>query len=121
MRRDAMERLQAEGVRGLLGGRTELRFRKKAPPELLDLQLEPRGLLHPDCIPAGTPPPCPTCGRHAFARPDEPILAAASLPTDVDVFRLENFATMIVGTERFVDAVKRLELPGIACRELPTR
>lgn len=121
VRRDALDRLQAEGVRGLLGGRPELRFRKKEPPELLDLQIAPSGLLHPECIPSGAPPPCPTCGRHAFARPDEPILVAASLPTDVDVFRLANFATMIIGTERFVDAVKRLGLAGIACHELPAR
>lgn len=121
VRRDAMDRLQAEGVRGLLGGQTELRFRKKESPELLDLQLEPRGLLHPDCIPSDASPPCPTCGRHAFARPNDPILAAASLPADVDVFRLANFATMIIGTDRFVDAVRRLGLEGIACRELPTR
>ncbi|WIG99418.1 double-CXXCG motif protein [Myxococcus sp. SDU36] len=28
---------------------------------------------------------------------------------------------MIIGTERLVDAVRRLGLEGVACRELPTR
>ncbi|WP_275902270.1 double-CXXCG motif protein [Myxococcus vastator] len=37
------------------------------------------------------------------------------------MFRLANFATMIIGTERLVDAVSRLGLEGIACREIPTR
>jgi uncharacterized double-CXXCG motif protein len=119
--RETVERLQAEGVRGLLGCRAELRFRQKNPPELLELQLEPHGRLHPACIPPDVPPPCATCGRHAFRRPEDPILHAASLPTDLDLFRVGNFATMIIGTERFMEAVRSLALTGIAFRELPTR
>ncbi|NMO14791.1 hypothetical protein HPC49_17310 [Pyxidicoccus fallax] len=121
VRRDALEQLQTAGVRGLLGCGTALRFRQKNPPELLELQIEPRGRLHPDCIPPDEPPPCPTCGRFALARPDDPVLDEASLPTDRDLFRVGNFATMVIGTERFVDAVRRLELDGITFRELPTR
>ncbi|MFP2905761.1 double-CXXCG motif protein [Pyxidicoccus sp. 3LFB2] len=121
MRREALERLQTEGVRGLLGCRTELRFRQKRPPELLELQLEPHGRLHPDCIPLDEPPPCATCGRFGLARPDEPILDAASLPTDLDLFRVGNFATMVICTERFMETVRRLELDGCTFRELPTR
>lgn len=118
---DVLQRLQAEGLRGLLGCRTELRFRQKNPQELLELQIEPRGRLHPDCIPPDVPPPCTLCGRQGFRLPDEPILDAASLPTDLDLFRVGNFATVIVGTERFKDTVQRLELDGILFRELPTR
>jgi uncharacterized double-CXXCG motif protein len=121
LRRDTLERLQAEGLRGLLGARTELRWRQKNPPEMLELQLEPLGRLHPDCIPPDEPPPCPTCGRFGLTRPDEPILDAASLPTDRDLFRVGNFATMLIGTERVMDAVRRLELDGITFRELPAR
>jgi uncharacterized double-CXXCG motif protein len=119
--RNALERLQGEGVGGLLGCRTELRFRQKNPPELLELQIEPHGRLHPDCIPPDVPPPCTTCGRFGLSRPDEPILDAASLPTDLDLFRVGNFATMVIGTERFIEAVRRLELDGLTIRELPTR
>ncbi|MFY1826851.1 hypothetical protein ACN47A_13105 [Myxococcus fulvus] len=32
-----------------------------------------------------------------------------------------NFATMVIGTERFRDSVLRLELDGLTFRELPTR
>ncbi|NMO20506.1 hypothetical protein HPC49_45860 [Pyxidicoccus fallax] len=119
--RDPLERLQAEGVRGLSACPTALRFRQKNPPELLELQVEPRGRLHPDCIPPDVPPPCTTCGRFGISRPDEPILEAASLPGDRDLFRVGNFATMVIGTERFKDAVLRLNLDGITFRELPTR
>ncbi|WP_164010654.1 double-CXXCG motif protein [Pyxidicoccus trucidator] len=121
LRRDTLERLQAEGIRGLLGARTELRWRQKNPPEMLELQLEPLGQLHPDCIPPDEPPPCQTCGRFGLTLPDEPILDAASLPTDRDLFRVGNFATLIIGTERFMEAVRRLELDGITFRELPAR
>ncbi|MBZ4420586.1 double-CXXCG motif protein [Myxococcus sp. RHSTA-1-4] len=117
----ALEVLQGEGLRGLRGCRTEIRFSPKGIPELLDLHIEPRGLLHPDCIPRGTPPPCPKCGRHAFSLPKEPILDAASLPKDLDLFRLRNFATVLIVTERFKDVVERFELDGLTFRELPVR
>lgn len=121
VQRDALGRLVSEGVRGLKGCRTELRFRKKAAPELLELQIEPHGLLHPDCIPPEDRAPCATCGRQGFSLPEEPILDAASLPTDLDLFRLANFATVIVATERFKDVVQRLELGEVVFRELPLR
>jgi uncharacterized double-CXXCG motif protein len=119
MRREPLERLQAEGLRGLKGCRTELRFRKKDPPELLEMELLPRGAFHPDCQPE-LPPPCPKCGRRGLKRPDEPILDAAKLPEDLDLFRMAG--TMIVVTERFVEAVRRLGYEqDIAFRELPIR
>jgi uncharacterized double-CXXCG motif protein len=96
-------------------------FRPKGVSELLYLHIEPRGLLHADCIPRGTPPPCPKCGRHGFSLPKEPILDAASLPTDLDLFRLRNFATVLVVTERFKNVVERLGLDGLTFRELPVR
>lgn len=118
--REALERLQSEGVMGLRAYPTALRFRQKRPPELLELRVDPHGRLHPDCIPPDEPPPCPTCGRFGLTRPDEPILDAASLPTELDLFRVGNFATMVIGTERFVDSVNRLGLDGLTIRELPT-
>lgn len=121
VRQDAMEGLQAAGVQGLVGCRPELRFRQKDAPALLELQIEPRGRLHPDCIPPETPPPCETCGRHAFSLPEAPVLDAASLPNDLDLFRVGNFATVVIGSERFMNAVSQLALDGISFRELPTR
>jgi uncharacterized double-CXXCG motif protein len=119
--REALEQLQAEGVRGLRGFPTELRFRtKKHPPELLELEILPQGRLHPDCTPP-RPPPCPTCGRDSFTRPEEPILEAASLPTHTDLFRVGDFDSMIIGTERFVEALWHLDLDELEPQELPVR
>jgi uncharacterized double-CXXCG motif protein len=120
-RREAMEALQQAGVQGLTGRKPELRFRqKKSPLELVVLQLEPHGLLHPDCLPP-RPPPCSRCGRDGFQLPEHLLLDKASLPTHTDVFRLANFATVLVGSERFKVAAQRLGLDGILFLELPLR
>jgi uncharacterized double-CXXCG motif protein len=121
MRREPLERLQSEGLKGLKGCRTQLRFRKKDPPELLEMELLPRGGLHADCLPQG-PAPCPKCERNGFKLPDEPILDAAILPQELDLFRCADFLMLILCTERFVDAVRRLGYEqDIVFRELPTR
>jgi uncharacterized double-CXXCG motif protein len=119
--RGALEQLNAAGPRGLKGCRTELRFRQKNVPELLELEIVPYGLLHPDCLPPDRSPTCRTCGRESFSRPEDPILDEASLPKDFDLFRVANWPTMIIGGERFKEAVERLELEGVICRELPLR
>ncbi|MDY7231340.1 double-CXXCG motif protein [Hyalangium rubrum] len=122
MRREALERLQALGLRGLHGGPLNVRFRVKRPPELMDLQLESRGQLHPDCLSKNHEPPCATCGRdRGHSLPEPPILAAASLPTDLDVFRLADASTVILASERMAEAVTRLELDGVLFRELEAR
>jgi uncharacterized double-CXXCG motif protein len=121
MRPEPLEHLQAEGLRGLKGCRTELRFRKKSAPVLLEMELLPHGRLHRDCLPERAPP-CAKCGRDGVKRPREPILDVATLPQDLDLFRLADFLTMIIGTERFVEAVRRLGYEqDIAFRELPVR
>lgn len=122
MRREVLEQVQAAGVRGLKGCRTQMRFRRKNPPELLEMELIPQGRFHPDCMPADRPVPCAKCGRRAWKRPEEPILEAASLPENLDLFRLRDFTTMIVGTERFVEAVRRLGFEqDVLFREPPVR
>lgn len=121
MHADALERLKAEGVRGLAGGRTEWLYEQRPPAEVLELQIVTGGLLHSSCLPPDATP-CPKCGRFGVSRPKEPILDAASLPEHRDLFRLRNFATMIVGNERFADTLDRLGLAGeVVFRELPVR
>nr|BDT38216.1 double-CXXCG motif protein [Myxococcus sp. MH1] len=117
----ALEMLHAEGLRGLQGFPAELRFRQKHPPALVELHAPPLGRLHTDCFPPSHPPPCPTCGRLGLRRPDEPILEAAFLPTNIDLFRVGNFATMVIGTSRFKEVVEQLGLDGLTFRELPLR
>ncbi|HEX5753004.1 MAG TPA: double-CXXCG motif protein [Archangium sp.] len=118
-RRDALEKLQAEGLRGLKGCRTELRSRQRNAPELLELELLPVGRMHSNCLPPDRKPPCPRCGRDALTRPSNMLLDASTLPGHLDLFRLEDFPTTMVCTERFVDACRRLELDGVVFQPLP--
>jgi len=120
VQREAFERLQAEGLRGLKGCRTELRFRQSGL-ELLELELLPVGHVHSDCLPPRSEPACARCGRRGIRLPEKLLLDAASLPAHMDVFRLEDFSTVILCTERFVDACRRLGLDGVAYQSLPTR
>jgi uncharacterized double-CXXCG motif protein len=119
---EPLERLTAEGLQGLKGCRTQLRFRKKNPPELLEMELLPQGRLHPGCFPANLPPSCLKCERFGARLPEEPLLDAAILPRHLDLFRLADFTTLIIATERFVEAVLRLGYAqDILFRELPVR
>ncbi len=121
MRREALERLREAGMRGLQGCPTQIRFRTKHAPELLEMQLRTQGQYHPDCLPADRKPPCPTCGNDFFKHPDSIILDAASLPTELDLFRLRQAWMLIVANERFVETVRRLELDGVVFQELEVR
>ena len=122
LRREALEKLQSAGVRGLQGCQLNVRFRQKNHPELLDLQLALRGRFHPDCLPRDREPPCPTCGEDkGYSLPQPPILAAASLPADLDVFRLADWSSLIIASERMADAVRRLELDGVVFQALESR
>lgn len=119
-RREALDRLEAAGVRGLNGCRAQIRFRQRNAPELWDLQLEQHGRLHPDSLPPDREPPCPRCGSHSNALPEAQVLDAASMPGDCDLFLLPETLTPIA-SERFVEATRRLELDGITFKELPLR
>ncbi|PTL85074.1 hypothetical protein DAT35_08530 [Vitiosangium sp. GDMCC 1.1324] len=121
VQREVLEKLQAEGLRGLKGCPTQLRFRQRASPELLELELLPVGCAHPECLPPNRKPPCSRCGRLALTLPKPLLLDAATLPEHLDVFRLEDFSTVIVCTERFVEACQRLGLDGVVFLPLPTK
>lgn len=121
LRREALESLRAEGVRGLVACPVEVRFRVKPTPELLEPELELHGRFHPDCLPPDVGTPCPVCGDEKLTRPDSILLERQSLPGHVDLFRLAQGWTLIVVSERLVDAARRLGLDGVGFRELQAR
>lgn len=122
MRREALERLQGAAVRGLRGCSLEVRFRGRNPPDLREPELEIQGQLHADCLPAHREPRCSSCGSEvSYSLPEKYWLDAASLPDHVDLFRLRDFPTLIIATERMVEAVHRLELDGVSFQPLEAR
>ncbi|MCP3144202.1 SitI6 family double-CXXCG motif immunity protein [Pyxidicoccus xibeiensis] len=121
-RREALERLRDAGVRGIQGCPTQVRFRGKAPLELQEPQLALHGRLHDSCLPSKREPPCSTCGAEAsYSLPEKYWLDAATLPGQVDVFRLGDFPTLIIATERMAEAVHRLGLDGVTFQPLEAR
>jgi uncharacterized double-CXXCG motif protein len=121
VQREALEKLQAEDLRGLKGCRAELRFRQRNSPELFELEILPKGRLHRDCLPSDYQPPCSRCGRSFIPLPDDLLLDATSLSRELDLFRLEDFSQVIVCTKRFADACKRLGLDGVVFQPLPVK
>lgn len=119
VQREALEKLQADGLRGLKGCPTQLRFRQRNAPELLELELLSAGRLHPDCLPGNREPRCTRCDRFGLTLPKNRLLDATTIPQHVDVFRLEDFSTVIVCTERFVDDCQRLGLDGVVFHPMP--
>ena len=50
--------------------------------------------------------------------PHEILVEKETIPIDLDIFRLTNFSTIIVITERLVEAAKRLQLKGAIFNEI---
>lgn len=121
IRHEALEPLRTAGVRGLVACPVEVRFRTKPAPELLELQLELHGRFHMSCLPPDMASPCPVCGDEPLTRPDSIILDGTTLPGHLDLFRLAQGWTVIVASERLVDAARRLGLDGVSFRELQVR
>lgn len=121
MRREALEKLHAARIQGLQDCPLNVVYRLRDPPELVDLQFELHGRFHPDCVPK-VDPPCPVCGEDkGFSLPQPFILDAASMPKNLDVFRLAQWTSIIVASERMVEAVTRLGLDGVVFQPLESR
>ncbi|MET0401097.1 MAG: double-CXXCG motif protein [Cystobacter sp.] len=120
VRRETLETLHAAGLQ-LTGCRAHLRSHQGGLPELLELELHPHGRLHPDCLPVPRAVPCRCCGRTGLSLPDELVLDEGTLPAHLDMFRLEDFSSVIVCTNRFFTVYQDLGLTGVFFQPLPTR
>lgn len=63
-------------------------------------------------------PSCLSCGRNPNSMPEHIVIMASSIPNDLDLFRSEDFPTLILATQKFVDAVQTLELGGISFNQV---
>ncbi|WP_043709173.1 double-CXXCG motif protein [Corallococcus macrosporus] len=121
-RDDALAALHGAGLQGLTGCRLDVTFRDKSPPVLRELQLALHGRIHPDCFTQPRASNCAKCGSEASERlPDTYWLAQETLPTQVDLFRLRDYPTLIIATERTVDAADRLKLEGVTFQPVDAR
>ncbi|GMT99955.1 hypothetical protein KH5H1_40750 [Corallococcus caeni] len=118
MRSEAVDQLRGAGI-ALRASKMDLRFRGKTEVDLREIEIHCRGRLHDSCFPGGRERPCERCGRQGGSYPDAPILDGRTLTGDLDLFRLTDYTTIIIATERFVDAVNRLGFEGVVFKELP--
>lgn len=115
IRREVLQALKSSGVSMPIGVPAQLRFAKRNQPEFLELQIEPYAML---VFPPSTPQPCPACDRLGISLPEQIIVEEPSIPTDVDLFRARNFTTIILATERFMEATQSLKLTDISFQEV---
>lgn len=116
IRRDAYAQLCTKNLRLPAAIAPQLRLRKNQTHDLLELEILPLCSYAPaSFLPNGDP--CGSCGR-VGRQIDVPIVSRDSIPLDADLFRPQNFPTYILGTERFEQAVRELELTGISFQEL---
>lgn len=80
-------------------------------PELFELELLPYGKLLNGIYPPGLGF-CYACGRDAATMPQRLVVEYSSIPQEIDLFRLSNFTTLILATERFVESVGALNIEG---------
>jgi uncharacterized double-CXXCG motif protein len=114
-RAEVYARLASSGLDVPVAAPTELRFSKVTPP-LIELQIEPHGVLAPSAFAPDRPAPCRRCGREPGTI-ERIIIEGDSIPNNLDLFRLRNGPTKIVATERFVDVVCEMQLTNILFRE----
>ena len=110
---EALNKLIAEGIKIPITVKPEIKARGKKLFEHLEIQTEAHLELSERCIKQGRPN-CPACGSSgikAFIAPD--LIKKSSIPEGLDIFRMRVRNNYIHVTERFVDAVRRLELTNI--------
>ncbi|AFE07264.1 hypothetical protein COCOR_06994 [Corallococcus coralloides DSM 2259] len=119
LREDAVELLKAEGLKGVIAVRMELKSRRSTMPALYELEARPMARLHPDCIGEWKTPACDICGKpESFSLPSKRWLLRSTVPEGLDVFGVEG-ACLHVVSERFVETVQRLGPSDVHYRELP--
>lgn len=118
VREDLLQALQAAQMRGIVPVRPE--FKKAPSPALFELHLLMRGRLHPDCVLPAPAPPCTLCGFKEPSVHPEPWVDAASMPTDLDVFRLEDAVMNFIVSERFIEIAKSCGASDVVFKDVAT-
>lgn len=118
IRSEALERLCYADMHMPIGVRPALTYSEKDPPDLLELQIEPKAKTALGSLPPNAVPQCRSCGRQALTLPEYIVIEQSSIPQNLDLFRGQDFTTLIFATERFAEAVQNLKLTGMVFREV---
>lgn len=116
-RPEALEELRKTDVRLPKSVPALLDFKKANVRTLVELELEPRGVLARSSFTEALIE-CEGCGRIQAKMPERIVVEEALVPSGVDIFRDLIMTTLILATERFVAAVKELKLTGLEFQEV---
>lgn len=100
--------------------KAELKF-KNEEQEVFELDLPLRSILTNGVYDDIQLRYCDACGRDSASKPDEILIEHSSVPTDIDIFRVSNFKTIILVTEKFVETVKDLGVEGAVFNEVKVK
>jgi uncharacterized double-CXXCG motif protein len=114
----AYDLLVHEDVLMAKGVPASLMFQRTEPVVLLELEILPLARVSQRRFPDLDITRCQSCGRNPFKVPDKIEIEESSIPGNLDLFRIRDFSTVILGTETFVKAVQELRLSGILFEEV---
>ncbi len=115
----ALEQLKASGLSLPNSVKAELEFEKEEQ-EIFEFDLPLKSKLANGVYDGIQLKYCDGCGRDSASKPDEILIEHSSLPTEIDIFRISNFTTIILVTERFVNTVTDLGIKGAIFNEVNT-
>jgi len=117
VRSKIFRKLNEEGL-SLTGVTAQFRLPNSDKDPLIELEALPGAELHPSCIPANLPDPCPACGRCSFPLPHKIMIDARSLVNTISIQRLRNFTTLVLVNEHMAAAITDLNLADISLKEV---
>jgi uncharacterized double-CXXCG motif protein len=95
----------------------QIEFNKNSGCDLFEFQIEPQAYLASESYDAPEPRICPRCGRDD-RKVQKLVIDKSTIPTDSDMYRIKNFPTYILVTERFKDTVIQLNLTNIIFEDI---
>lgn len=115
----ALEKLKDSGLSLPNSVKAELKF-KKEEQEIFEFDLPLKGKLTNGVYDGIQVKYCDGCGRDSASKPNKILIEHSSLPTNIDIFRISNFTTIILVTEKFVKTVTDLGIKGAIFSEVKT-
>lgn len=118
VRREAYAALEHKGVRLPVSVAPSLKGRSNGIAELVELQIEALAVWNVSSL--KRPSTCQLCGFFRNGLPDSqtPHILLSSIPSHVDLFRIEQATGTIVCTDRFAKAAKTLGLSNVAFKPM---
>lgn len=113
----ALEKLKASGLLLPVSVKAEISFKKEVQA-VFEFDLPLRGKLANPVYDGIQLDLCTACGRDSGTLPKEILIDKDSIPEDTDIFRVRNFTTLILVTEKFVETIRSLDLKGADFEEV---